>query len=138
MELLASPKARYLLEAGLDVLHAQTNEWVSEIAFWRDELAFYYVLMLDKTNQWVPENKSSDLNAIENEIVSLSGSDLDELQKAVLEHEKFLNDLLDNHPENEQVYRTKHRQLAVQVIQFEKRFKYLKKSVFALFKNIRS
>lgn len=135
MELLKTSTANYLAEAGLDVLHTQTSEWLSEITFWRDEIAFYYSFMLDKTNQWVPEKSKADLDAIEDEIISLSGGDLEDLQKMVIEHERFLNDLLDNHPENEHAYRIKHQQLAVRITQFEKRFQYLKKAVFRLFKN---
>jgi hypothetical protein len=136
MDLLISPKSNYLLEGGLDVLHEQSNEWLEEINFWRDESAFYYAFMLTETNNWVPITSKNELKSIEGELISLTGGELDDLQKVVEEHERFLSDLMDKHPENESNYRNKHRQLAIRFVQFEKRFKYLKHDVFKLFKAV--
>ena len=41
MELLTSPKATYLLEADLVILHEESQEWLNDISFWRDEIAFF-------------------------------------------------------------------------------------------------
>ena len=48
MKLLTTPKTAYLLEAGLEVFHGQSNEWLNEIAFWKDESAFLFTLIVKK------------------------------------------------------------------------------------------
>ena len=65
MELLTSPKSTYLLEAGLDVLHEQSIEWLNEIAFWRDETAFFYSLVAKKTLEAVPVKAKSYIEKTE-------------------------------------------------------------------------
>lgn len=132
MELLQSPKSMYLLDAGLEVLHAQSNEWLNEIAFWRDEAAFFYSLVVKKTLKSVPVNTKNNIEIIEKELISITGGDLDELQHAVEEHERFLTHLLESKLLKEEFYRSKHKELTVKFTQFEKRFKSLKKEVFAL------
>ncbi len=136
MELLTSPKSQYLLEAGLDVLHAQSNEWLNEIAFWRDEAAFFYTLMVKKTLKYVPVNAKNSIEKIEKELISITGGELDELQKNVEQHEIFLSALLKSKRLNEESYREKHGQLAFEFHEFEKRFKSLKKEVFNLVEQI--
>ena len=42
MELLTSPKSMYLLDAGIEVLHEQSNEWLNEIAFGETKLLFLF------------------------------------------------------------------------------------------------
>lgn len=83
MELLTTPKTAYLLDAGLEVLHAQAIEWLSEIEFWRDESAFFYTLVVNKTLKFVPVNAKNSIEKIEKELVSITGGDLDDLQKEV-------------------------------------------------------
>lgn len=132
MELLTSPKSTYLLEAGLEVLHEQSNEWLSEIAFWKDEAAFFYSLVVKKTLKSVPVNAKSNIESIEKELINITGGELDELQKEVELHEHFLSYLLESKHLNEDSYRNKHQQLILKFDQFEKRFKSLKREVFAL------
>lgn len=136
MELLTSPKTNYLLEAGLDVLHEQSNEWLNEVAFWRDEAAFLYSLVLTKTLKSVSLNSKNNLEKIEKELISITGDELDTLQKFVEEHEKFLNYLIQCDEKNQENYREKHRKLTETFDQFEKRFRSLKKEVFALVEQI--
>lgn len=135
MELLESPKTTYLLEARLEILHEQSIEWLKEIAFWKDEIAFYYAFMLQHENNWVPEQFKDQLNLLEKEIIDLSGGELDDLQKVVEEHEHMLGLIVDKKIEVEQNYRLQHKQLSVRIIQFEKRFRSLKNDVFNIFKS---
>jgi len=64
------------------------------------------------------------------------GGELDDLKKAVQLHEKYLSILLESKREDEESYRVKHRELGLRFEQFEKRFKSLKKNVFALVEQI--
>ncbi|HSH65632.1 MAG TPA: hypothetical protein VLB84_07505 [Bacteroidia bacterium] len=136
MKLLTTTKTTYLLEAGLEVPHAQCNEWLNEIAFWRDESAFFYTLVINKKLKSVPVNAKSSINKIEQELLNITGGDLDALQKEVEQHETFLNDLLESKYMKEENYRKSHEQLTFKFYQFEKRFKDLKREVFKLVKKI--
>ncbi len=131
-KLLTTPKATYLLEAGLEVLHSQSNEWLNEIAFWRDESAFFYTLIVKKTLKFVPVDAKDSIKRVEEELVSITGGDLDKLQKEVEQHEVFLNDLLESTYLKEGNYRERHGELTRKFYQFEKRFKDLKNDIFKL------
>lgn len=130
MKLLTPPKPIYLLDVNLEMLHEQSNEWMSEIAFWRDEAAFFYALILQETFKSVPIIAKKSIKRIEKELISITVDELDILQKKVEQHEKFLNNLLITESHDEETYRKKHRELAQEFVHFEKRFKALKKDVF--------
>lgn len=134
MKLLTSPKSMYLLDAGLDVLHSQTIEWMNEIAFWRDEAAFLYALVVKNTLKSIPVEGKETLEKIEKDLLSLTGGELDELQQIVAKHENFLGLLLENDYDGEESYREKHRVLTVQFHDLEKRFKNLKREIFEFVK----
>jgi hypothetical protein len=136
MELITSPKSTYLLEAGLEVLHEQSTEWLNEIAFWRDEAAFFYSLVVTKTKKSVPENLKEEFSKVEKELISVTADELDKLEESVTEHEKFLRYLVDCQEKDQTDYRNKHKMLALSFEQFEKRFKSLKKNVFSLVEKI--
>jgi hypothetical protein len=136
MELVTSPKTTFLLDAGLDVLHEQSTEWLNEIAFWRDETAFFYSLIVTKTFKSVPTNSKNDLEKIEKELISITGGELDKLENAVAEHEKFLSYLMECQDENQESYRDKHKELTHTFNQFEKRYKFLKKEIFSFVEKI--
>lgn len=137
MKLLTSPKTTYLLDADIEVLHEQSNEWLNEIAFWYDELSFLHSLVIKKTLKSVPLNSKNSIEKIENELIRLTGGDLDRLKLTIETHEKLLVDILEKKKNtNEEIYRGKHRQLTNEFHQFENRFKLLKKDVFDLVKMI--
>lgn len=137
MERIASPKSTYLLEAGLEVLHQQSNEWRSEIAFWRDEVAFFYALVVRKTGKEVPVNSKSSIELIEAELIKITGGELDELQQEVDLHEYFLSHMLQARKEDQLDYREKHKQMAAKFDQFEKRFKALKMEIFKVVESLK-
>lgn len=136
MNLLTPSKSMLLLNAGLEVLHEQSREWLSEIAFWRDEAAFFYSLMVKKTLDFVPANAEQNISHIEKELISITSEDLNELQKSVERHESFLNDLLEHVNKDPKNYREEHSKLTAMFAAFEQRFKKLKKEVFAFVENI--
>src|SRR5690606_18897976 len=107
-----------------------------EIAFWRDEAAFFYALVVKKTLKQVPVKAKESIEKIEQELINITGGELDEIQVEVEQHERFLSILLDSKRRNETTYREKHRQLMQKIRQFETRFKSLKKEVFGLAEQI--
>ena len=132
MELSKSPKHMYLLDASLEVLQEQSNEWLNEIAFWRDELKFFNSLFTKKTFNVVPINSKNNIIKVENELKKIAAGELDELELLVKEHENFLGNLLEKNQGNEQSYKEKHRQLVQKFNLFENRLKSLKSEVFGL------
>lgn len=134
MVTLKSTAAIYLLHPGLETLHEQSTEWLSDIAFWRDEAAFLYALEIKKTLKSVPVKAKEAMEQAENELVRLSGGDIDKLYDEVVAHERYLSNLLESKKENEADYREKHEKIAEKVIKFEDRFKRLKKEIFEVVK----
>lgn len=133
MKLLTPTKKNYLLDAGIEILHEQSNEWLSEIAFWYDEVAFLYSLVVKKTLKSVPLNARSIIEKTESELTKLTGGELDELKFSIEQHEKFLLSVIERKDiTNEELYRDRHHQLTLQMEDFERRFKFLKKDVFKL------
>ncbi|HXP48819.1 MAG TPA: hypothetical protein VN922_02635 [Bacteroidia bacterium] len=138
MNTLKSASANYLLDLGLETLHEQSMEWISDIAFWRDEIAFLYALEISKTLKEVPISAKKRLETIENDLVKVAGGDLDSLYDDVTAHERFLNKLLESKREDEESYREKHAELAEKISYFNTHFRKLKREIFDLVKQIKA
>jgi hypothetical protein len=136
MELLTSAKTTYLLEAGLDILHEQSNDWLNEIAFYREEIAFYYTIIIKKTHASVPVHSEDVLNMIEKQLDTLSGGTLDKLEGEVQMHERALYMFLQNKVGTEREYRDAHKKLAHDFDGFENNIKGVKRDIFSLIKLI--
>lgn len=137
MKLLTSPKKTYLLDARIEILHEQSDEWLKEIAFWYDELSFLYSLVIKKTLKSVPIDSKNSILKIEDELIKLTGGELDQLKLTVELHEKFLSGLLErNNITDVQIYKDKHHQLMMYFEQLEQRIKSVKKEVFKLVESI--
>ena len=134
MKTLERANTAHLLETGIEALHSQSMEWLEDIAFWRDEAAFLYALEMRKTLVSVPVNAKNKIQKIEDELVKISGGDLDSLYNEVEKHESYLDEMLESKREDEEEYREKHKQIGDKVSRFEKRFRNLKKEIFDLVK----
>ena len=134
MKTIPLANAEHLLSASLESLHAETVNWIEEIAFWRDETAFLYSLELKDTLKSVPVGEKVSIRKIENELVRLAGGDLDLLENEVELHQVSLYGLLTNISNNEEAYRETHTALAAKIMQAEKRIRTLKSEIFRLAK----
>ena len=135
MELLTSPKTTYLLEADLVVLHEESQEWLNEISFWRDEIAFFYTLMIRKVDKEYSLEDKNELAHIQDEILSLSGREFTDIETIINQHESYLASLLKNNLlKDEQDYRNRHKVMASQMHAFNIRMQKLKKHIFTLVK----
>jgi hypothetical protein len=132
MELLTSPKSMYLLEAGLEVLHQETNEWRSDLQFWTEEIPFFLNLIRRDKNQSIPKSAKASLERIEGELLQIITEEIDKLNVEVELHEYFLCKMMETPEKDQQDYREKHKQLSIRVGEFEKRFKLLKMEIFKL------
>jgi hypothetical protein len=136
MELLTSSKKTYLLEAGIEILHEQSIEWLNEIAFWREEIAFFYAIIIKKTHLSVPMHSKDAISLIENELDIISGGSLEKLQSEVEAHEKALFKFLNDKTGTEREYRDAHKKLTHEFENFEKKLKLIKRDIFGLMKLI--
>jgi hypothetical protein len=140
MEPVITLKSSYLLEAGIDVLHEESMEWLNEITFWAEECAFLFALFVKNihSQKEVPLSMKEDLLHIERELLRLrrSGGELDRLKHDVEQHERFLALLLESQMGAERNCRDDHKDLAVNFLLFEKKFKSFKKDIFAFVKKL--
>lgn len=121
-----------MLEASIETLHQQTNEWLNELELWIDETIFFsgYVAQLTKTQ--VPLKAKKVFIKINGELLNLSGGELDELKKELDAHIHGLSELLQTKPDNENEYRKTHQHLGFKIQRMETRFRELKKAIFSL------
>ena len=132
MSAIIDVKPNYLSEQEIEKLHQKSKEWFSEIAFWRDEAAFFYSLITKKIFSPIPLKARSIYERIEKELISITVNEFEKLQQAVEHHENELNKLYINKINDEGNLRKKHHQLVLTFSRYEKRFKSLKKEVFTL------
>jgi hypothetical protein len=131
MELLAIPKTEYLLDASLESLHQESQEWIREIEFWDDELTFFYKLLRQKESKrsFPPE----DLAVIEKELVRINAEKMEPVRNGVLSHERLLSSVARSESLNEErVYREAHRRLLMEVLGLYGTIREFKKRVFKL------
>lgn len=129
MKSLAQSTTTYLLDSGVEALHQQSIEWLEDIAFWRDEAAFLYTLEMRKTYKSVPVDAKNTIQQIEDELIKISGGDLDALYDEVEKHEHYLDVMLEARLDTEG-YRERHKAIAEKVAEFDNRFRALKKKIF--------
>jgi hypothetical protein len=110
MDLLSKPKTEYLLDASLEFLHGESLEWLKEMEFWQDEMAFFYKLLhKEGLKEAFP---SKELAAIDQEQVGITSDKLDKALNEVRSHERSLAALIKTTSfEEEENYRHIHRQL---------------------------
>jgi hypothetical protein len=130
MKQITSAKTAFLLEAPLEVLHAESLEWLEEIEFWKDESAFFYALIIGKTKQNPLVFTTKESKDIEKHLIYVSAEKLDDLKMEVQAHERFLARIMDNIKLDEQLYRIRHKAVTEKMHAFEKEFKEMKKKVF--------
>jgi hypothetical protein len=109
MKNITSPKNTFLLEAPLQVLHSQSLEWLEETEFWKDEVAFFYALIIEKTKQNPAAFTSKESKEVERHLIYVSSEKIDDLKMEVQAHEQFLARLIDNPKLDEQAYRLRHK-----------------------------
>ena len=132
MKNLSPATSNYLLEVSLENLHQESRTWLSEIEFWKIELSFYQKLLekvaVKLTN--VEEKKKTD--HFQNLIIYFQGELLDQYQHDIREHEKYLNNMIQEKiPLNEQLYREVHKNFEHQIKSFGSDLKQFKKDLFS-------
>ena len=128
MELVSTAKQKYLLEAGLEILHQESTTWNNTICFWEDESMFYTDLLNNKLFQNVSQKDKGTIIKLLDEII---GDKLAVFKNKVSLHEKNLSTLLLSHTDAGN-YRQQHKLLGETFSEFEKQMGLFKKGVFEL------
>lgn len=131
MEALISPKTEYLLQGGLEVLHEQSYEWLSEVDFIKEEISFFNTLLKKKD---VTDFPTEQLAALSKKLTSFN-SDLTVLHNKIIEHERWLADMIKtNTLGRQESYRKVHREVMEDVKKRYADFVQLKKDIFSFVK----
>ncbi len=103
----------HLLQTGLEDLHQESKNWLSEIEFWKVELIFFQKLLDKYASHFQNIEDKKKIDQFQNFMTYYSGELLHETRKELSRHEKFLASQLGskNHRINEQTYRADHQTL---------------------------
>ena len=122
----------YLLEVSVEDLHRESRTWLSEIDFWRLELAFYQQ-MLEKITVKLPgAEEKIRLDHFQHLLPYFQDELLDQYEHDIREHETLLRNMVqEKAPFDEQLYREKHKKYEAQVDAFGADFKSYRKDLYA-------
>ncbi len=123
---------RYFDEAHVEEFHRTAREWLSLLAFWKDEHSFmtdlinkHYVFLLSEASVDGIRQLERELNRW---FAEVKGT-----EELVIQHEKLLAELVRNpdHPDHEeQLYRKEHEELSKKMGELEGEFRSLKARLF--------
>ncbi|MBU2945301.1 hypothetical protein [Zobellia uliginosa] len=129
-----NPKTELLLGAGLDVLHFESEEWLSNIAFYKDEAKFFADL-IEKTK--TQDAAQTAFGKILESLDTVHTELFDYLENDIAEHERLLSRLeMGERGLSDAVYRDKHAQLKGRMEGFVNNFREFKKMVFGYIKGL--
>jgi len=130
MELITNPNSEYLHDASLETMHAQSREWLNEVDFWIEEMAFFYSLIhMREPHIFLPTVGIADL---ERELITLTSEHLLKLKMGVESHERALARMVKNISlDEEHEYRETHQRLLEEMNRLQEGIRKFKKSVFA-------
>jgi len=127
-------KTEFLLGAGLDVLHFESKEWLETIAFWKDEIKFFDILLRKQVAIDKKEREFTDMlknmDKIHSDLFDFLADDIMEHERLLARVEKGEKGLADAD------YRDKHRHLKLRMEVFSADFRIFKNMVFGYAKEL--
>jgi nitroreductase len=134
MELLAATKQKYLLEAGVEILHQESLSWLSTLLFWEDETTFYKDLLHQKLSPYITDKAREEVSRL---ISGIDSNALHTFTTEVRHHEQALKSLLIL-GEELGGYREAHKKLMNRFHELELHMKQVRINMFGLAKRVRS
>ena len=130
-------KAKYQEWLTPEIIHKTSLNWLSEIEFIKDEQLFFDDLIKSYTLQLIDSKHFKKSKEIIDGLKSLE-KDTNEILKTVKMHERALKILVDDIEQitEEEIYKRDHLKLIIDVSNFQKRYRTIKKEVFELIKGI--
>jgi hypothetical protein len=136
MDRLTSSNGSYTLESGLETLHAENKNWLSNIAFWKRETDFLNTL-LSKNEQFVKTDRTKkELEHFQNRLIYYRGEVLDELNHNLSEAEHKLAEVVKSEHGDEAPWRKQHAESADAVRSFEKVYNEFKTELFTFIEHL--
>ena len=127
-------KTEFLLGAGLDVLHFESMEWLETIAFWKDEIKFFDILLRKQVAIDKKERKYADslknMDKMHSDLFEFLADDIMEHERLLARVEKGEKGLADGD------YRDKHHRLKSRMDVFTTDFRAFKNMVFGYAKEL--
>ncbi len=136
MELKTKAKNNYLLHSSSEDLYARTEHWKSDVEFYRDESRFLRTL-IDKYFIWLIEDGNIlKVQSLSNELTQIIQLKK-ELYKNITKHLMHLEELIENpFSQNEQKVKNEHLIIEDEFAEFVKKFKLLKREIFAITEHV--
>lgn len=128
---------KYVEWLNADNMHKASRNWLSELRFIKDEQLFFVGLIKSYTLQLIDSDHFSKSKKIVNNLELLQKNNKT-LIETVIEHENKLLIMVDgiNQLKEEEAYKTKHRELTVEINEYLKNYRNLKKRLFKTIENI--
>jgi hypothetical protein len=134
---LINAKTNRATEYTFELFHEVSQKWLSDLDFWKDEIAFFYKLLRIKTPRQSEVLKTEHAKAIEKHLINVSVEKIDALKKEILDHEQFLTRIMADIDIDEDLYFSRHKAITQKFRAFEKEYRALKHDIFALAEEIR-
>jgi hypothetical protein len=130
-------KAKYQEWLSPEIIHKATLNWLSELNFIKDENLFFDDLIKSYTLQLIEAKHFNEGKVITDELKEIK-KETNRILEVVTMHEKALQILVDgiDQIKEEEAYRKEHLRLIIDVSNFQKKHREIKKRIFKLIKNI--
>ena len=140
MDQIALENIDFLAERSIEDLHYSSRQWLFNIEFWRQELAFFQTLLDQNADKANSVDQKKQIDHFQHLITYYQGELLDEYHQKTRRHEKSMRAMLDGKAANvESAFREKHNILFDQIVSFDNQFKQHKLDFYefiaALLKN---
>lgn len=131
-EMRIRPKSDYLHTASWEELHILSGHWLSDVAFYKDEIRFLDKL-LDKYFIWLLKDDNIQLMQKLIDKIKRAETEAKRLDETIHKHIGRLEALIENaFSHDEQQFRNAHVQLENDLVAFIKELRLVKKEVFAI------
>jgi hypothetical protein len=128
---IINPKTKFLLGAGLNVLHQESREWKDILEFWKSETQFFANLLAKK------EATDSVYGNILNDLDKIHENLFEYLYQDIISHEKLLSKLVKGEKGlSDGNYREAHGKLGERMKLLTNDFKNFKQMVFGYVKKL--
>ncbi len=118
------------LQPSIRELHKESQEWLSELEFARDELNFFQNLLEKNVLNVHDNDKMKQVEHLQNRLIYYRDELVDQYIHEAKESEQYLAELLQSEKEDEQSYRKTHRELRDKIKGFTEQLRDLKRELF--------
>jgi regulator of replication initiation timing len=122
-------KEKHMLTANLETLYFETEDWIKEADFYKEELQFLKEIVQNKIENTTLEGKAHKeiYRHIEKMLVQL----FDEITAALKEHKKYLSDVIAHKIKvDKKEYRDYHAEIGQKMSTLKRGITDLKRSIF--------